>query len=295
MRLLIFGILLSCGCLLFGQNTLFSGQLLDQDTGAPVVFANISFLNSEKGVSTDQEGRFSVRVPNSFLTTKVHISNLNYHDTLVNAATIQEKILYLRPKVERLEEVVITTLESKTIELDRPKGAITSLHSQGLRMIAKYFPNSKLNECCKYIDKVEVFFPNRKNKKSKFRFRIFDRDPVTGFPKNDLLKISIPVEVTELTQHISLDLSSYLIEMPKDGFFIAFEKLLIPYNAYKKNPNNEESELFYSPVLGWSKAKLFKKTSRNFSFVKAKWVSLAKLNTGRGRGYVPSISVTLTN
>jgi len=110
-----------------------------------------------------------------------------------------------------------------------------------------------------------------------------------------LLKISIPVEVTESTQHISLDLSSYLIEMPQDGFFIAFEKLLIPYNAYKKNANNEESELFYSPVLGWSKSKLFKKTSRNFIFVKGKWVSLAKLNTGRGRGYVPSISVTLTN
>lgn len=279
----------------FAQTVNFQGQILDKNTNAPVVFANLSFLNSEKGVSTNRQGVFTMNVKSELLETSLHISNLNYHDTVVKAANIQDKILYLRPKIELLEEVTITPIDSKQIEIDRPKGTITNLHSQGIRMIAKYFPNTKLNDCCKLIEKVEVFFPKRRNKKSKFRFRIFDKDPRTGLPNSDLLKVNIPVEVTAATQHISLDLSNYLIEMPEHGFFIAFEKLLIPYNAYSKNQSNQPSEIFYSPVLGWSKSKLFKNTTRNFLFVKGKWVSLGKLNKGRARGYVPSISVTLTN
>ncbi len=292
--LVIFWVFLTLN--VYGQSMVLKGKLRDQNTGAPIVFANISFLNSDKGVSSNQHGEFSVKIPKKFLEAEVHVSNLNYHDTIVKAARLQDAVLLLRPKIELLKEVLVSRVKSESVELDRPKRTIVSFHSKGLRMIAKYFPNTKRNACCNTIDKVEIFFPKRTNKKSKFRFRIFDRDSLTGLPLNDLLTVNIPVEIAATTQKMALDISKYLIEVPKNGFFIAFEKLRIPFNAYYEKPNDQkESEVFYSPILGWTKSSNFRSTSRNYIYTKGKWVELAYLNKGRARGYVPAISVTLSN
>ena len=43
----------------------------------------------------------------SFLKSKLHISCLNYKDTIVNAIDLYQKIVYLEPKIFVLNEVVL--------------------------------------------------------------------------------------------------------------------------------------------------------------------------------------------
>ncbi len=280
---------------LFAQNIEFKGKLLDKENNSPVVYANISFLDSEKGISTTEEGTFSMYIQEKALNSKVHISCLNYKDTIVYAKFLLNKVFFLSPKAEILDEVVIQKRLEKSVVLDPVKRGIISMHSSGLRMVAKYFPNTKKNKCCKYLRKVTIEFPRRSNKKSKFRFRIFDVDKKTGKPKSDLLLKNIPVTIDENQTQVELDITDHDIEMPEQGFFVAFEKLFIPFNKYGKDKNKPEEEGFYSPIIGVTKSKVFRKYSRNFVYVKGKWMELPFTKKGRLRGYVPAISVTLSN
>lgn len=273
------------------QKIEFTGKLLDAKTKAPIVYANLSFLNSEKGISTTEEGIFSMILDKKSLSDKIHISCLNYKDTIVTAQALQKSILYLKPKTEVLDEILLSRKLERTVELDPVKGGIISMHSRGLRMVAKYFPNTKKNQCCSYLTKVTIEFPRRINKKSKFRFRIFDVDVDSGKPKDDLLVKNIPITIKEDQIRLTLDLTDQNIKIPKEGFFVAFEKLFIPYNKY----GNEENG-FYSPIIGVSKSRFYKRNiSRNYIYTRGNWMELPYTKRGKLRGYVPSISVTLSN
>lgn len=281
---------------LYSQRIIFKGKLLDASTKEPVVYANISFLKTEKGISSNEDGTFIMYLDKYFLSGKVHISCLNYKDTIVSASVLQNSTFYLEPKSEILDEIILTRKLEKTVILDPVKAGIISMHSRGMRMVAKYFPNTKKNKCCSYLTKVTIEFPRRSNKKSKFRFRVFDVDKETGKPTFDLLLKNIPVTISENQTQVELDLTNHNIKMPKEGFFVAFEKLFIPYNKYGKNEKDPLEEGFYSPVIGVTKSRFYKKNiSRNFVYVKGQWLELPYTKRGKLKGYVPAISVTLSN
>lgn len=251
----------------FAQKTEFKGTLLDKITNEPIVYANLSFLDSNLGISTKEDGTFLMYINKKYMNSKIHVSFLNYNDTIVMPKDLLRSTLYLNAKTETLKEVVMTKKLDKQVVLDPIKRKIQNMHSSGLRMIAKYFPNTKKNKCCNYITKVEVQFPKRQNQQSKFRFRVFDRDPATGLPKDDLLIESIPITIEKGETSVFLDLENYYVEMPENEFFIAFEKLFIPFNEYGEDESNEETGKFYSPVMGMTKSTEYKKVTRNFIYV----------------------------
>lgn len=279
------------------QRVFLKGKVLDSNTQEPVVYANISFLSSTDGISTLENGSYYLSVLKKNLKSKVHISCLNYKDTIVNATDLIDATIFMQPKIEVLQEVVISNTKQKQVELDPVKGSIISMHSKGMRMVAKYFPNTKKNKCCSYLSKVTIEFPRRVNKKSKFRFRIFSVEKNSGKPLEDLLLKNIPVTITENQKQVELDISNQYLEMPKEGFFVAFEKLFIPYNKYgAKNEFGDDDKGFYSPIIGVTKSRFYKRdVSRNYIYTNGKWLELPFTKRGRLRGYVPAISVTLTN
>ena len=280
---------------IFAQKIEFKGTLLDKITGEPIVYANLSFLDSERGISSREDGTFLMYISQKLLKGKIHISCLNYKDTIVNTSALQNATLFLQPKAEVLNEIILSRKLEKSVVLDPVKKGIISMHSRGLRMVAKYFPNTKKNKCCSYLTKVTIEFPRRINEKSKFRFRIFDVDKKTGKPQNDLLLENIPVTIKEDQIQVELDITDHNIKMPENGFFVAFEKLFIPFNKYGKDENNSKDEGFYSPVIGVTKSRAYKKVNRNYIYTKGEWLELPFTRRGRLRGHVPAISVTLSN
>lgn len=73
-----------------GQEILFEGHVLENGSDKPIPYANISFLNSLKGTSSNEEGYFYLDIPEVFLEKKVHISSLGFKDTIVSAKQIKE-------------------------------------------------------------------------------------------------------------------------------------------------------------------------------------------------------------
>lgn len=292
MRIFITLFLFVSVTVLNAQTFEFKGKLLDKETHDPIIYANLSFLNTEKGISTTEEGKFSMYINQEDLNAKIHISCLNYKDTIISVKSLMNKTIFLSQKSEVLQEIILTNLKQQKVELDPVKRKVYPLHSRGLRMIAKYFPNTKKNECCQYLSKIKIQFPKDKLKKSKFRVRIFDKDSETGLPRNDLLvkniAITIDKELKNATKEINLE--DEFIKIPEDGFFIAIEKLFIPYNKYYELPNDTLSVL-YSPVLGLMKSK-YKNSNQNYTFSKGKWIKPSYL---KQKGISLSISAILSN
>ena len=51
----------------FGQQNVFKGTLLDAKTKDPVVYVNISFLKTTKGISSTEEGTFLMYINQRYL------------------------------------------------------------------------------------------------------------------------------------------------------------------------------------------------------------------------------------
>ena len=289
MKKLIFFLCISTQ--LFSQQVIFKGKLVDKETKLPIVYANISFLNSDKGISSKENGEFEILIDKKLLESKIHFSCLNYKDTIVFASDLQNKTLYLKAKNIELKEIVISKKRNKKITLDEVKKRVSPLHTAGIRMIAKYFPN-ELNEDF-LIDKVEIHFSKRNATNAKFRIRIFSKDLESNFPKEDLLLESIPISIQKGQRSIEINLEDYYLSFPKEGVFVVFEKLLIPYNFYEWKYSDEKFNKYYAPIIGVTNSKEFKNYKRVSICSKGKWVE-APMDNGEF-SHVPAISLTLSN
>ena len=279
----------------FSQQVLFKGRLLDAKTKESVVYANISFLKTTKGISSGEDGSFAMYIHHKYMDGNIHISCLNYKDTIVKASDVNNIVLLMQPKQNQLEEIVLTKRVNRTFLQDKVKKKVHGVHSAGMRMMAKYFPFDRKNKYCNYLSKVTLYFSKRHNKKSKFRVRVFNRDAITGLPKEDILNVNLPVTISEGQLSTEVDLSNFDIEMPKNGVFIAFEKLFIPFNEYGKKQENSDGEVLYAPIIGFTKYNYRKPKERTYYYVKGNWVKSALNRVSGFKKWAPAISLTLTN
>lgn len=282
---------------LFSQKIEFSGRLVDAISKEPIPYANISFLNSYKGISTTEKGEFSMNLSKKYLFEKVHISCLNYKDTIVFANELQEKTFYLNSKEIVLDEIILEKKVDKSMVLGDVKNRVRGIHTMGMRMVAKFFPKDKRSNCCNYLKSINVYFADKSNhrKKSKFRIRIFNKSAETGLPDEDVLNVNLPIEIDENQKSVKIDLSKFDIEMPENGIFVAFEKLFIPFNQYSKKDSETENEYYYAPIIGYTKYKRIDRNDNFYYFEKGSWKEAFFSKNKILKAYTPSISMTLTN
>jgi hypothetical protein len=258
MKYLLFPLLLVCQ--LQAQEVLFDGHVYDHTTKKPIPYVNLSFLNTLKGTSTDDEGHFFMDLPKAYLEKQVHISSLGYKDTIVRAQQIFDlKRFEMVEESFELDEVVVSEALGNSdvlnpIGSNQLKSGFSSSSTPWI--LALYFPNIGAQK--KYIEKVTVFL--NKNEKfqrgsAKFRIRIYDVDEHTKKPKRDLIRKSIVLEHDVEEAFVSLDLSASNIEIPQSGVYIGLEWLFLASNWYtqlKTNPitNKNEIEDRFAPTFG---------------------------------------------
>ncbi len=142
---LLITLLLAVNTIIYSQNQL-SGNVKDQETGTPILSANIYFPELEKGTMTDLNGNFSiVNLPQG--TYKIVVSSIGYATYNKNVIIPSEEIeINLNPSAIEMEEVIVSTpfhqLQSENVmkveresvsELNK-KGAINL--SDGITQIA---------------------------------------------------------------------------------------------------------------------------------------------------------------
>ena len=278
------------------QKIHFIGKIVDKETQKPVVYANVSFLKINKGISTTENGTFNLKIAEKLLNQQIHISCLNYKDTVVFAYQLHKSILFLQPKVVELDEIKISRKVDRELVVDKIRRRVSPMHSPKIiPMIAKYFPFKKTYLETLFLKEIEIRFSNSDFQKSKFRIRIFSKDIVSGLPKEDLLKKSFTIVLLKKQKSLKIDLSSLDIEFPKDGLFIAFEKLFIPFNEYLFKPYKGKKQIYYAPTIGMTYSKESIGIERNYFYALGKWAKWPMPVIRKNKRFVPAISLILSN
>ena len=106
---------------LFGQNNIIKGVLIDSETKKPLSYANIFLLDSNKGTTSDENGYFSIKVTN---TSKIlRFGYVGYHSKDLDFAKKQPDTINLKQNSEQLTEVIITQPKfKKSIKIKGGKG-----------------------------------------------------------------------------------------------------------------------------------------------------------------------------
>ncbi|MGB0366815.1 MAG: hypothetical protein ACPGC8_04175 [Flavobacteriaceae bacterium] len=87
----------------FAQNN-FKGQLLDAASKRPIPFGHFSYEN-HKGFILDEQGNFTTE--SKLQEIRVKISAIGYKNKTVNLSAINKNKIYLTPKTEHLNEVIL--------------------------------------------------------------------------------------------------------------------------------------------------------------------------------------------
>ena len=286
---------------LFSQKINFKGKLLDKETNEPVVYANISFIKANNGTSSLEDGTFNLKIDKTLLNKKVHISCLNYKDTIVLAKEIHNKRLYLQPKNFELDEIIISKKVDRELLVDKYKRKdLNSGFGSNINIpwiVTKYFKYDSIYIRTPYLKNVVIHTrKNRKSKSGKFRLRIFSIDSTDNKPKDDLINNQIIFNVEKRKKIVQIDLSKYDIEIPKEGLYIGFEWLYLEENFYdvkitKKNGKKVNYNVTHiSPIL---KGKI-EKNKTTWVFSQGKWHKL-KFIHNKNKTITPAISLTLSN
>lgn len=284
------------------QEVFFEGIVYDSKTKEVIPFVNISFLNTLKGTSSDEEGHFFMDLPTPFLEKQVHISSLGYKDTIVDAQKIfKAKRFDMVPDAFELNEVVVSeTLGSADVLNPISSYSLTSgfASSSTPWVLALYFPN--IGQQKKYLDKITVFFQNTegfKREAAKFRLRLYAVDPVSKKPSIDLVNKSLVLETATDKDYVSLDVSNLGIKMPQEGLYVGLEWFFIPYNWYKNTEKNAISnkvqiEDRFAPTFGGVYTK-----NQNFKVMvygMGEWTDFVVKSKNKNENFIPAISLKIS-
>ena len=281
------------------QEIHMEGHVMDARTKAPIPYVNLSILNTLKGTSTDEKGHFFFDLPEVFLEKTMHISALGYEDAKVQLSAIQESgAIYLKESVFELDEVVIADDLGNTEVLNPITSySITSGFTSSATpwVLALYFPN--IGEKQKVVDKVVIYFqtPEATDKKeAKFRLRIYDVNPHTGAPENDLLRESLVLNCPENAEFLNVDLSEYQIVAPREGIYIGLEWLFIPsnwYRAVRTDPITKEKHIEdrFAPTFGGVFSSNF--NYKTMIYGMGSWSPFGVVSREGDKTFVPAISL----
>jgi len=105
----------------FGQDVSISGTVKDKTNGQPVSYGSLGIESTAIGITTNGEGKFSLKVPANKVGSMLMVSCIGYHPETI--AITKGKLIYhilLNPVNSTLNEVVVTGVSRATLVRENP-------------------------------------------------------------------------------------------------------------------------------------------------------------------------------
>lgn len=290
--------------LVFAQQQVAKGVVLDKVTNEAIPYVNISILESTVGTSSDDDGSFSLEINEDDTNKVISLSSLGYESSKIPVSLfLKSEKIFLKPRTEVLEEVVIKDkFEEKTNVVNKIEDSDLCYGYGSLAenpwIMALYFPYNEDYQETEFLKSVKFYFGNFKNKKAKFRLRLFTIGK-DSLPHEDILKESVVVEIKKKQKEAVVDISDYDIFFPREGFYVAFEWLYIPYNAeevtfyFTDKKKKKEKRIKYQPTFSATCEDEGKYMVA--SYISGEWRFYAAKAYKSEKKAVPAISLTLSN
>jgi hypothetical protein len=217
-----------------------SGEVARADNKSPVAFVNIGILDSDVGSISEEDGSFSITIPEQYRKARLLFSALGYKrislsvDSARNFGNLivllEESIQHLKPvtvigeQFKRKYEFGNDDSEGGTVYADTvTAGSAIALLIENKGNIDGFrYPRFKYPAL---VEKVSVRVAKNTFKEFKIRVRVYSVDSLTGLPGKDLLNKSV-VETSRIKKGwLEIDLLKHYIMI--DGpFYLGFEWIL---------------------------------------------------------------------
>ena len=89
-----------------------TGILYDKETEEPIIYASVGINQAGIGTITNQEGEFRLKLPQSLLQSKIHISHLGYLHQEIPCEMLADKYntFYLESNPVSLQEIIVRAI-----------------------------------------------------------------------------------------------------------------------------------------------------------------------------------------
>lgn len=210
----------------YSQNTKII--VLDSILNLPIKYANVNFLNGF-GVFSNEKGNIMISDLN---VNSIEISHVSYESKKIDLNKINNSIVLLKPKIIKLDEIVIKKEKLKLLKKISLKPKIHSNYKEmffsaiGLKLAFKIDPSdNKIN----ILKSIEIPLIKKTNDATKNFY------PEKKYPYKTLIKIEILESINDKPGENLYDCNKYEIinsELLNDSFISTFEKnIKIPDNG----------------------------------------------------------------
>ncbi|NMH86909.1 carboxypeptidase-like regulatory domain-containing protein [Flavivirga algicola] len=242
-KVLLVALFLFTTLVTFGQNTA-DGVVKNAQTNEPIPYINIGILNRDKGTVSNENGEFTLKIPNEFINDTIKISSIGYESRIFIAnefiKTLKEnKNISLLEKVIELNEVVVSNkkLKEKVIG-NKTKSKMMRGGFRNAELGNELGIKIKVKKSPIHLTKFHANVTSNTGEKMKFRLNLYDIEK--GLPNNKLTNQNIIFSVDAKEGGFTLNLSEYNI-IVEDDFFLTIELV--------ENKGNKENEVFFSAGL----------------------------------------------
>lgn len=289
---------------LYSQTVSIKSIIIDNNTSLPLAYVNIYVLGTNKGIYSNESGIFTINIEEK---DSLIISHLGYKNLKISTKKINDTI-YLIPKIEELEEVILSDNKPiKKIIGNLKKASNFSwflVPNQELATIVK--PKSAFKNT--YIDKIHIPLKKIKNlgkvfkgknglnnnKMAVFRVNIYT---IKNNLPNTKIWSSSPIKfIKNKKEQINIDVSNLLIEFSEKGICIGVEMI----------GNIDSIGNILKSKKSFIAIKFTNKKSKDFISIpyykltfsdKTKWLSvndIIKENSNSSKNYSLSIGLTVS-
>lgn len=226
------------------QSSLITIKVLDEDTGKPIPFVNFTRISDHKGSFGNEEG---IIIIESEPNQAFQLSCVGYQ-SLIIVPSESSDIVYLKPIVKELKEVVVTGRKNKekTTEIGYLSKTSFNPYYTGLTRkmaLSTYIPNKNKGGNI-IIKDILIDIGGRKSKiYDSFVIRLFIKENINSVPGKDLLQKDLVVKIKTNSYKHSFPLQETLI-LPENGCFVGFETVgkidkdnnFIPFTDFYQKP-----------------------------------------------------------
>ena len=228
---------------IYGQNV-YEGIIKNAQTNEPISYVNIGILNREKGTVSNENGEFTIEIPNEFINDTIKVSSIGYEprhfiaNEFIKALKSNMNIT-LSEKVIELNEVVVSNKNLKEKILgNKTKSRKLRGGFRNAQLGNELGIKIKIKKNPTYITKFHANLTSNTGEKMKFRLNFYSIEK--GLPKEKLIKQNIIFSIDSKEGEFTVNLSKYNLIIEED-FYLTMELI--------ENEGNKESEVFFSAGL----------------------------------------------
>lgn len=270
------------------------GIVVDENN-KPIPYVSIWVENENIGTTSEENGHFEINVSDK--EKNLIFSSLGFEKKIIKAAAAKEVVL--KTTAYDLKEIIVSNRkQTKEIEIGQTKSSILQAFDNGPRIDAKFFPYKSSYNKTRFIKQIFILTDSSiDNASIKIHLYSVDAD---GFPGEELLDKDFIVSLKKGVVKQKIDVSDFNLLLPKNGIFVAYEKLLIANNRIEKkitDPNTKitKSQITYAPFVLYN----FIEREFSYTFSGGKWNKQVPEKSGdlspKMRVYEPVINLKLTN